>query len=86
MEETREIYSFRIEFDNWVGTFQLPRYVWEQYMKKPDFKKTMLEMKEKILDYIDIPIKIDKIRRIIRFKLDKTWIRAIEEINRKKVH
>lgn len=78
-EEKREIYGFRIEFDNWSGTFHLPGYVWEQYINRPDFKEAMLDMKEKILDYIDIPLKIRNIRRIIRFNLDKPWIRAVKE-------
>jgi hypothetical protein len=78
-ERTREIYDFEIRFDKWGGTFQLPRYIWVKYMEAPDFKEAMLNMKEKILNHIDIPTKINNMRRIIRFKLDKSWIDTIRE-------
>ena len=83
-KERREIYNFRIEFNGWSGTFQLPRYIWEQYINQLDFKNAMLHMKGKTLNYIDIPLKISNIRRIVRFKLDKAWIDAIQRNKRLK--
>lgn len=76
---SKEVNNFRIEFAGWKGKFQLPRYIWEYYMKLPDFKEAMLDMKGKILNFIDIPLKIANTRRIIRLKLDKSWLDAIRE-------
>lgn len=77
-EETREIYYFGIKFKNWSGRFQLPRFIWEKHMKKPEFRKEMRNMKKNVLNYIDVPMKIKGMRRIIRLKLDKPWIDFME--------
>lgn len=77
-EHTKNIHDFRIESDGWEGRFQLPRYIWRQYMQTPGFRKAMLDMKRKILNHIDIPLKIRNIRRIIKLKLDKSWLDTIE--------
>lgn len=73
-QQHKEVYGFNIRFDSWRGKFQLPRYIWEQYAKRPDFIDAMIKMKLEKLNYIDIPLKIEGKRRIIRLKLDRNWL------------
>jgi len=77
VEGEREILYFILKFGRWEGKFQLPRYIWEKYIESPDFRNAMLSMKEKHLNYIDIPLIIDSMRRIIRLNLDKSWIESM---------
>lgn len=84
---TKEIHRFTIKIDgqnaqeNWSGTFQLPRYIWEKYMKIPEFRPAMLDMKEDVLSSIELPLEIENIRRIIKFKLDKSWTNILRMEN-----
>jgi len=85
-ETIRRIKTFRIEFDNWRGYFQLPEYILEKYIEMRNFKNGMLDMKEERLRSIDIPMKINGIRRIIRLNLDQSWIDLIREKIRRTRH
>ncbi len=78
-ESRTEIYNFRIRFRGWEGVFQLPKYTWHKHITSPNYKRAMSEMKKKILNHIDIPIKLGNIRRIIRFRLDRPWLDAIKK-------
>lgn len=84
LEQKRRVgLSFSVKFEGWSGAFDLPRYMWEQYLKQPDFEKAMLDMKEKKLNIIEIPLEISGMRRIISLKLDKSWIEVIRNEIRK---
>jgi len=77
----KEIIYFTVEAKNWKGRFQLPKYIWEKYMNSQDFRIRMINMKEQILNQIDIPLKIKGIRRIVRLKLDQSWIDILRNGN-----
>jgi hypothetical protein len=85
-EERRTIPSFQIRFNNWQGNFQIPFYMFAEYVKSINFFEDMANMKEKNLNYIDIPFRIGEIRRIIRLNIDIDWLnnyrRSLEDRRR----
>lgn len=64
---------FTIRLDDYRAEFQLPQYVWENYMNQGGASR-MLELKEQHLSRIDIPVRDGNIRRIISFELDEQWL------------
>ena len=50
-------------------------------MKIPEFRPAMLDMKEDVLSSIELPLEIENIRRIIKFKLDKSWTNILRMEN-----
>jgi hypothetical protein len=51
--------------------FSLPRSIYEDYFSR----RRMLDFKEKFLRYIELPMIIRKLRRIVTFELDTEWTR-----------
>jgi hypothetical protein len=51
--------------------FSLPRNIYEDYFAR----RRMLDFKEKFLRYIELPIVISELRRIVTFELDTDWVR-----------
>lgn len=86
-EEEEVIEYFTISLGDWKGRFQLPRYLWEHYIDDPDFARQLLETKQENLNRIDLPFRINSIRRILTLRLDRGWLemqwRREEEIESK---
>ena len=80
----RKVSYFILKLDEWIGRFQLPEYLWENYIRMPEFREAMRSMKEKHLNFIDIPMIIKGMRRIIRLTLDKPWIESLR--SKEKAH
>jgi hypothetical protein len=80
-QNKKEVLYFTIKLNNWNGYFYMPRHIWEKNMRLPDFKEKVMNIKSKVLNYIDIPISLSngdaKIRRILRLTLDKAWLSAM---------
>ena len=80
----REMKSFKIKLEKesrpmWEGRFYLPEYTWQRYLNASDFLDKMKNAKPDIVPYIDIPMKIKNIRRIIRLTLDEKWLKSEAE-------
>jgi len=52
--------------------FTIPEVILSKY------RDSMKRFKLEFLEWIDVPVKLDHIRRILRFKLDKEWLRDLE--------
>jgi hypothetical protein len=51
--------------------FSLPRSIYQDYFAR----RRMLDFKEKFLRYIEFPIILRELRRIVTFELDTEWVR-----------
>jgi hypothetical protein len=51
--------------------FTIPEVILSKY------RDSMKRFKSEFLEWIDVPVKLDHIRRILRFNLDKEWLRDL---------
>lgn len=57
--------------------FTVPELILSKY------RDSLRRFKMEFLEWIDIPVTLGSIRRLLRFKLDKEWLRPLDEQNRR---
>jgi hypothetical protein len=77
-EEIRFLNHFIIKINNWEGIFELPLFMYIEYFQSKNFQREMIDLKEKIINFIDIPLIINGIKRIIRLQVDKDLLEEIK--------
>jgi hypothetical protein len=57
--------------------FAVPEYILSKY------QESLKRFKMDFLEWIDVPVTLGPIRRVLRFKLDMEWLRSLDEHNRR---
>lgn len=57
--------------------FTVPEVILSKY------RESIKRLKMEFLEWIDVPVTLGPIRRILRFKLDKEWLRSVENYTRR---
>lgn len=68
---------FPSDFPDIKFYFTVPEVILSKY------RDSMRRFKMDFLEWIDIPVTLEPIRRLLRFKLDKEWLRSVDEHNRR---
>jgi hypothetical protein len=67
---------FPSDLPNITFSFTVPEVILSKY------RDSMSRFKMDFLEWIDVPVTLGSIRRLLRFKLDKEWLRSVDEHNR----